>query len=88
MIDLSSLAIHFIEQYLLIDKEDMVVHSFLWSLANSTSVETKDMAVDCYRRLAPTDIKAAHKLAALTGEGTTTSCLYLHFYQCFNLALT
>ena len=60
-------AINFIEQYLRLDSNDMVAHSFLWSLTNID--EAKQFGIEAYRRLSLTDIKAAHKLAALTGEG-------------------
>jgi hypothetical protein len=60
--------VSYIERVLVLDPEDMTAHSFLWALTQSA--EASAVAVDAYRRLAISgDIKAAQKLAALTGEG-------------------
>jgi hypothetical protein len=66
-VELPMIAVLYIEQYLCIDSEDMVAHSFLWSLTSSDL--GRAVGIEAYKRLARIDIKAAHKLATLTGTG-------------------
>jgi tetratricopeptide (TPR) repeat protein len=68
MIDYPILSIHYIERVLLLDKEDMIAHSFLWALIQPP--EMGNIGIAIYRNLSENgDIKASSKLAALTGEG-------------------
>ena len=72
MIEYPTLAVFCVERVLVLDDSDMTAHSFLWALANSD--EAAACSLEVYRRLASSgDVKAAHKLAALTGEGKTAS---------------
>lgn len=68
MVDYPILSISYIERVLLLDKEDMIAHSFLWALTQPP--EMTNIAIATYRNLSEKgDIKASSKLAALTGEG-------------------
>lgn len=70
-LELPSLAVHHTTWLLLMDPEDMTAHSLLWALAQA-SPEIAESCIASYRLLASRgDIKAAHKLATLTGEGGT-----------------
>lgn len=66
MVELPTLSVYYIELVVRLDPEDMTSHTFLWALANSE--EASGAGIDAYRRLADTDLKAAHKLATLTGD--------------------
>jgi hypothetical protein len=50
--------------------DDMILHSFLWALAQSSEDGIKQACISAYRRLATSGGGAfvKHKLAALTGE--------------------
>lgn len=72
MHDLANLSLYYIERILTIDSNDMICHTFLWSIANI--IEMKEITIEIYQRLSQNnDIKAAHKLATLTGQGILAS---------------
>ena len=72
MLDYPTLATHYIERLLLLDSEDMIAHSFLWALTQPSN--TRSIGIQVYQHLAQVgDIKAAQKLAALTGKGELAS---------------
>jgi hypothetical protein len=89
MIDYPILSIHYIERVLLLDKEDMIAHSFLWALIQP--LEMAKIGIATYRNLSENgDIKASSKLAALTGEGSLAGkglYIYIYMYVCMYVCI-
>lgn len=72
MLDLPTLAVHYVARLLLLAPQDMTAHSFLWALAQRP--EARASSERAYTLLAQRgDVKATHKLAALTGRGGSCS---------------
>ena len=72
MFDLPSLAVRFTARLLVLEPQDMTAHAFLWALAQAPT--TRPSTLRAYTLLSYAgDVKATHKLAALTGRGGSCS---------------
>lgn len=71
MMNYPTLAVHYFEEVLLRDKQDMTSWKSLWNLAQSEDQHVVNCCVQAYRRLAEAldDPTAKQKLASLTGIG-------------------
>jgi len=75
LLDLPTLAVHACAQVLLRTPQDMTTHAFLWALAQNAQASPALLpcCIRAYKSLAAGgDLHGAHKLAALTGTGSTS----------------